>query len=415
MGSETFRKSERLQKILAYLVETSIRNEVPKGVTIILEVFGKGALNSLNSPTTIHANIYQLRKKLKEYYETEGQHDETVIGLANGEYSLTFNYNTNAVSESEEPTEKQHVVFPNPVTPLRTNQGAVYLKWVVGLLTAITITLAVLLIKNKNETAAASNIAVLQNPFWAELSLSATKPIHLIVGAQNTYRRHDSLFGETETVFSNQLTDETKQQRFLHTYEKDSVRSGGSVVRNPGTIRNLYDITLLLAPFDKRLNLTYSNIFTWDNVYNGDIIYIGGIAELYKLRNLFSNTRISINPLQNEEFLLKSVSMKDSIVLKRTVTEPLIEAYFFAQKLPTQDNNTIWVMSGTAGTRDKAVRLFTQSPFLAGLQQLLTKKFGYYPPYFEVVLKFKLYAKAGYDYEVIFMNELVRKDMSSTK
>lgn len=416
VSSETFRKSDRLQKILLYLIEASIRSEVPKGVTIILEVFGKGALNSDNGTANIHANIYQLRKKLKDYYDSEGQNDDYIISLASGEYSLLFTRNQNTAYQVQEELPVMPIPPTIPAPERKFDAPKIPLRYMLlATLALVVVAMGIYWAQKRNSTVAADapTPSVMSNPFWAELNQSQTKPIHLIVGAFNTYAKKDKLFESGELVFSNQMVSEEDEKRFADVFRGDSVHKNGSVIRNPGTVRNLYDMTLMLAPFEKRLNLTYSNLFSWDMVYNGDIIYVGGIPELYKFRHLFKNTRLSIDPYRGEQFGIKSVDGKDSVVLQRKPGEAVTEAYFFAQKLPTQDNNVIWILSGTTGTRDKSVKLFRQADFLAALEKLVRQKFGRYPPFFEVVLKFKLYAKAGFDYEVIFLNEISRKDLYS--
>ena len=81
ISSELFR-SEKNQQLLIYLVNKTLENEPPKETTIALEFFE----HDINEKDTsyVRVAVYHLRKKLKEYYLTEGKDDPLRLSLEKG-------------------------------------------------------------------------------------------------------------------------------------------------------------------------------------------------------------------------------------------------------------------------------------------------------------------------------------------
>ncbi|MGD9931805.1 MAG: helix-turn-helix domain-containing protein, partial [Mangrovibacterium sp.] len=74
LGSTAFSKSTVNRELLKYLVQASMNGENPKEFQIAADVFGK-KMNS-GKEVNIRVYIHNLRKKLEEYYQTEGKEDE---------------------------------------------------------------------------------------------------------------------------------------------------------------------------------------------------------------------------------------------------------------------------------------------------------------------------------------------------
>ena len=88
--SHVFSKSPVNRELLKYLVQSSFKGEKPKEFQIAADVFGK----KYNPEKEVNVRVYvhNLRKKLKEYYEQEGQDDDLIFELPKGQYTIDFKH-----------------------------------------------------------------------------------------------------------------------------------------------------------------------------------------------------------------------------------------------------------------------------------------------------------------------------------
>ncbi|HEX4856358.1 MAG TPA: hypothetical protein VFV28_06060, partial [Limnobacter sp.] len=87
-GSEAFRQSPRLQRLLSYIVQHSLQGKGNrlKGYNIAVDVFDKPADFDPATSALVRVEIGRLRSKLLEYYSVEGRHDALRIELPKGNY-----------------------------------------------------------------------------------------------------------------------------------------------------------------------------------------------------------------------------------------------------------------------------------------------------------------------------------------
>ena len=90
LKSQEFSGSAKYQKLLRYLVESTLAGNVPKEVTIAYEVFGIDVNSETVADSNIRVYIHNIRKKLDSYYINEGQHDTLKIIIPKGRYKVEF-------------------------------------------------------------------------------------------------------------------------------------------------------------------------------------------------------------------------------------------------------------------------------------------------------------------------------------
>lgn len=92
LASTPFSKSDRMCRLLRYLVDNSIhgRAEKLKEYAIGVDVFDKDASFDPRIDTNVRTEARRLRAKLAEYYESEGATDPLRIELPRGGYALLF-------------------------------------------------------------------------------------------------------------------------------------------------------------------------------------------------------------------------------------------------------------------------------------------------------------------------------------
>ena len=75
LQSQTFARAEKLQRFLKYVAEMTFHGDAAlvHEHLIAVEVFGRGDEYSPGEDSVVRRQAHALRRKLKEYYETEGQ------------------------------------------------------------------------------------------------------------------------------------------------------------------------------------------------------------------------------------------------------------------------------------------------------------------------------------------------------
>jgi len=92
LASKTFAEVFRLKKFLEYVVTETIagRGDRLKGFVIACDVFGKEDPSDAQTTTVVRVEAGRLRRRLKDYYESEGRDDPIRISIPKGHYSACF-------------------------------------------------------------------------------------------------------------------------------------------------------------------------------------------------------------------------------------------------------------------------------------------------------------------------------------
>jgi len=90
LESEAFRTSDVLRRLLRFLADKTLHGEVEQLKEYSIAVDGLGKPPTYDTKqTTVRIHAARLRKKLSEYYQTEGKNDPLVIDLPKGHFKLT--------------------------------------------------------------------------------------------------------------------------------------------------------------------------------------------------------------------------------------------------------------------------------------------------------------------------------------
>ncbi len=106
LASETFARSERLCRFLRLAVETTLqgRGEDLKEYLLGVEVFDKGDSFDPRIDTIVRVEARRLRRKLDDYYRTEGQNDPVEIVFSKGRYDPSFRIRRRSTTEPQSET-----------------------------------------------------------------------------------------------------------------------------------------------------------------------------------------------------------------------------------------------------------------------------------------------------------------------
>ncbi len=108
LASAQFSKSERLSRLLRYLVENSIAgsSEKLKEYAIGIDVFDKDPSFDPRIDTNVRTEARRLRAKLSEYYESSGAEDSLRIDLPKGGYAPVFEMRAGPSHEVKQEPER---------------------------------------------------------------------------------------------------------------------------------------------------------------------------------------------------------------------------------------------------------------------------------------------------------------------
>jgi hypothetical protein len=117
LASSTFSRNQRLSRLLTYLCSRSFAGEGAflKEYTIATDVFGRPPEFDQSSDAIVRVEMHRLRKKLKEFYASEGADQNVEIVIHPGHYAPEF-------VERRPPDEWKEVVPVLPVALPATQQ-----------------------------------------------------------------------------------------------------------------------------------------------------------------------------------------------------------------------------------------------------------------------------------------------------
>ena len=103
LSSTVFRKAQRSQRFLRYLVEFSLSQPESsvKEYVVALDVFDRAADYDPAIDATVRVEASRLRQRLREYYEEEGQHDPVLISIPKGSYQAVVRHRPSAPSRDD--------------------------------------------------------------------------------------------------------------------------------------------------------------------------------------------------------------------------------------------------------------------------------------------------------------------------
>lgn len=90
LRSAVFAQSERQKSLLRFLVESTLKEQVPKEAVIGVEVYGRGPDFEPKSDSIVRVEVSRLRQRLAAYYVGEGKGETIRFELPRGSYRCQF-------------------------------------------------------------------------------------------------------------------------------------------------------------------------------------------------------------------------------------------------------------------------------------------------------------------------------------
>jgi hypothetical protein len=385
LASEAFTNSQVYQDLLTYLFEASINHETPKEYTIANEVFHKGANFDPSHDTIVRVYMYNLRKKLGQYYSNEGMHDEIRADLPKGHYEIAF------------------IQHKHP----RSNFLVSHLAWIIPLFLLFVINIF-LIYQHYFQPSHSKEIHFFKtDPIWGHFLFNGV-PKQLVLGDHFFYVKDDTELDLRTIMRKDDINSETDFSNYLETL---SDRQDYVKLRFPMFPRNsVWPSADLIAMFCKarlKYSLNYSSNVTASDIKNEDIVFVGSFHTLAAFDQTFRKSIFSYQVYPN---ILSYHDEEGDTTITHVVD---LNPVFYhtdlgvVRKIPGPNENLVFIFTsfhetGTIGI----IKYFTDTASLQELQNKFIEKLGYIPQYFEILFKASGYDRTVYSTEILFIHEI---------
>jgi hypothetical protein len=398
--SDQLAKSETGRKLATYLVERSIRNDVPKEIEIAMDVFGKDASFSSAEDAVVRVGVRTLRQKLAEYYSGPGQSDELHFVIPKGAYRLVVIPRAQAVSSAVAAASSGTAAVP--ATPRRW-------RWAVGvaslLLGASLATNAYLLRHHASNAVAAatSAAAVRASPVWADV-VAGSRPLTIVLGDLFMFTQVDPQTGRTLYVRDKAINSTEELHDFIakNPAFADRGRLSFGVVQDSTAI-SLASILRIVDRVERTITIKMAEDLQIEDVRNNDVIYIGPPMRLGLLSGYYQlRSRYRYEPADSG--VIDVVSQRHFLP-EGTLSGQRID-YALAAKFYGPSGNHIMIF--TSGARNvglrQIVRTLTSPAGLAVFERRLREKRAVAADSFEALLSITGFRRTDLMAEVVDVN-----------
>jgi len=348
-----FTKSPRYTQLLSFLVEQALASNDLKEHVIGSEIFG-ASYNPVKDDGKVRVYMYNLRKKLTEYYSLEGRNDAVVFMFEKGSYNLHF---IEKGDLNVETNEKDHTT--------RLGIKGVIVASVLGI--AFLSILSYQLFKKKE--------------FYCWDSFLSKKAVNTCLMANQLILTKEGglqgvLFTKKEI---NSVSDYAKYNKI---HADDSLRLEDYSFFTRSIPYSLLDITRLFIKQGADLNLLPESEFRFEKAKSSNIIYIGQYKTMSLSKQLFlSNSKI-FKAYYNHFVCVKNGK---EITYNAIFKSDIRSEYAMVSFMPlSNDNKALYFVSnndiGTMATVDK----FTDMDFLKEFYKKLPSKDSYFNALFKV-------------------------------
>lgn len=380
IASNSFGNSKTYANLLVYLVECSLTGDIPKEVTIATDIFGKESFDPSES-TLVRVYIYNLRKKLKKYYQSEGTDEPVLIRIPKGSYKVEF-------------VSKEDVVDHASPKKLKIGIG-------------IGVILIISLIGNLYLIQSNTNKSII-SPLWADIHAS-DKPILMVLGDLFVYTEYDSVFKKRRTIRDPAINNMQAYQQFV---DKDNrVNSSTQPLTYSFLIRNSVEWVKKMTSFTQSINKDFqirtASRFNAKEVGNYHIMAIGMIKTLQSITAFNPNTSFQYDKDQ-DAFVYTDPNTTESTIYKSSGSaDNHHKDYALLAKYPGFDDSVIYIFAGLWDSgASQALSHFSDPNESQKLSQYLRNKFDELPEFYEVLFEVNGVDRMGLSTKILHAQKL---------
>lgn len=398
LNSKEFSNSEIYQQFLQYLVQASGRGQTPKETTIAIDVFGKDSSFNPSDDTTVRSHTYMLRKKLQNYYYSEGRNDRYRLRIPKGHYAVKF--------------------VPNVENKYNPKRYASLLGkyYYIPVIIVLCLLAGVLWHQNLDlrEEIRSYRFLSVDDPVWQEY-LTSEKPILIILGNHFFFDEYSEKYQEFIAMRHPKVNSVEDFERYQELHPGITYQITNEPYFPYHSIWSLPPVYDLLYSVHKKPIMRKSSEISPQILDEYHILFLGSIKTLYKLKHtlLKSNFGFQISP---HKVFYTHPDSGFTRVFETTLHSPgPNEDLVLALKLPGPENNSIFIIASYHSLGAPEISKFmTSLSMRKPMDDLFVKKYGEIPPYFEILFRVTGIDKTAYNTEILILNKITADDIFTT-
>jgi hypothetical protein len=339
LESSSFRGSKRCHDFLVFVVDRTLHGDTEslKERTLAVEVFGRKAGAPLGDDTIVRVGAREVRKRLAQYYVTEGAHDQVRIELPPGSYIPSFHLN-----QVIQPTSAGSFLSSEPSSAveqrLTFGKRKTWLLW----LAAATASVAMLSVAGLREKRASS--AADFEAFWQPL-FSQSTPILIGLAHPLVYHPSDRLARVDEELNGPQQTlqrpvnvpSDVKPTDYVPVFDQ-YVGFGDAVAATK--------LSLLLAQHGRAAKLRLASKVDFADMRDSPAILIGAFTNRWATE-MVKNLRYRFERQRGTPWIVDSVSGHKWLVASKEDNGQTKDDYILLCRLPhTETGKMLFVGAG---------------------------------------------------------------------
>jgi hypothetical protein len=384
LESEGFKSSKTYKKLLLYLVESSINNEEPKEITIAIQVFGKGSDFNPGEDSSVRVYASNLRKKLDHYYANEGKHDKYRLKIPKGHYRIEF----------------------VPMQSQFKKRFTIKNKTLLYSLSALIIMLLVFSTYNYFQLRKLTSISssVVFDTVWHNL-IESENPKLVVLG--NDLFFLEIIDGEETIVRKHYINTTEEFNEYKAEHPEKEIIGITPYPFFPKIDISTIPILVKLLNAKEKLTLKASSELKTHDLLENDIIFLGSFRSLHFMSYLLRDSLIEYSA--DPEKMFVRFNEPDTVFTFEQAGEPGQKHidYCLFRKVPGPNKNTIYMfVSFFEAGISAATRYMLNKESLAELSEMMRKKYGKAPEYFEVLFESQGYSRTAFNTKVKYFREL---------
>lgn len=325
LKSQEFSGSAKYQKLLKYLVESSLAGNIPKEVTIAYEVFGLDINSEAVADSNIRVYIHNIRKKLDSYYINEGQHDNLKIVIPKGRYKVEFV----KVKEKKKSIARKRFLIAAVLLILVVAANIVFLKFF-----------------DKNSYDPPGKYC---NYVWKDI-VDSEKPLLVVIG--DYYLVNENTFQDrVRYVRDSRINSEADLDSFLieHPEVRENFFLSKHTLLGKFAPMSLKSLSKMFYSIGKDFKVILSSDFQWHDIQDNNLVYIGSFKSLGILDELIQKSSFNFTTYPNE------------LQFYHVSTDSLYQYYSFDSSADNSYESDYAVVTKFPGSGDSQMLFFLSS------------------------------------------------------
>ncbi|MDZ7723032.1 MAG: helix-turn-helix domain-containing protein [candidate division KSB1 bacterium] len=383
LTSQEFKHSSLHQNLLQFLVKACLDKKTIKEQTIAEHLFHKKAFNPAED-TSVRVSVYKLRKKLEQYYSNSGKKDPVKLVIPKGHYQVRFVHTQNS--------EINRLFFF-----IKTHKKCFFILALFAYILYLHLSVI------PQGTLQSNRKKMVFTPLWNSIT-DHDFPRLVALGDHFFYVR-DGTDPASRTILRKDNINSLKDfEAFLQTRSNpDDLRPLPYYLFPQNSVWPFIQLNnSILSQLSYKLKP--ASLLTAEDLRSYDILFIGSFHTLGILDVTFNHSELSYHVFPNRIVLntgSDTLNFTDNADPQRYHID-----YGSVRKIPGPGGNTIIILAsfhetGTTGI----VKYLTDPESIKTLNQIMIRRFGRLPDFFEFLFKSTGYDRTTYKTEILYIQE----------